>query len=65
LAKHSAIDFLKIDIEGLEQDVIKAITPELLGKIRQIQAETGEFEYHVPGYSKTQFGAITKYEKLP
>ncbi len=64
LAKHSEIDFLKIDIEGLEQDVIKAIPPEFLGKIRQIQAETGEFAHRLPGFRWTQSGAIVKYESI-
>ena len=64
LANHSEIDFLKIDIEGLEQDVIKAIPPEFLEKIRRIQAETGEFEFRLPGFRRTQSGAIVKYESI-
>lgn len=65
LAEHPAIDFLKVDIEGLEQDVIRALKPEFLEKIRQIQAETGEFDHQIPTFSKSQSGAIVKYEKMP
>lgn len=65
LEKHTSIDFLKIDIEGLERDVIKAIPPEFLEKIRQIQAETGEFDHQIPGFRRTQSGAIVRYQRFP
>jgi hypothetical protein len=55
------VDFLKIDIEDLEKDVIRTIRPEFLTRIRQIQAETGEFDYQIPGFNKTQFGSIVRY----
>lgn len=64
LTKHAAIDFLKIDIEGLERDVIRAITPELLTKTKQIQAETGEFDHQIPGFHKTQCGSIVRYRLM-
>jgi FkbM family methyltransferase len=64
LTEHSAIDFLKIDIEGLEQDVIKALKPEFLENIRQIQAETGAFDHHIPGFYKIQSGAIAKFNRF-
>jgi FkbM family methyltransferase len=65
MGEQPAIDFLKIDIEGLEQDVIKALKPEFLENIKQIQAETGEFDYRIPGFRKNQSGAIIKYERQP
>ena len=61
IVERSMVDFLKIDIEGLEKDVIRSIKPEFLTRIRQIQAETGEFDYQIPGFSKTQFGSIVRY----
>ena len=65
LEKHPSIDFLKIDIEGLERDVIKAITPAFLENIAQIQAETGEFDHQIPGFRRTQSGAIVRYRRFP
>jgi FkbM family methyltransferase len=62
--EHPEIDFLKIDIEGLEQEVIKAIEPEMLTKIGQIQAETGEFNHDLPGFRRSGSGAIVKFERL-
>jgi len=64
LAERPRIDFLKIDIEGLERDVIKAIPPEFLQKITQIQAETGLFDHPLPGFRRSQIGSIVKYGTL-
>jgi FkbM family methyltransferase len=64
LAEHPTIDFLKLDIEGLEQSVIKALAPDLLENIGQIEAETGEFDHHIPGFSRVQSDAIVKYESM-
>ncbi len=61
IRERSTIDFLKIDIEGFEKDVIRAIEPGLLANIRQIQAETGEFDHQIPGFIRSQFGAIVRY----
>ena len=65
-SKHSAIDFLKIDVEGLEQDIIKAIGPDLLKNIQQIQAEIPfDFDHQLIGFRKTRSGPIVKFDKLP
>jgi FkbM family methyltransferase len=37
---HNNLDILKIDIEGLEVEMVKAIPPNLLAKIKMIQYET-------------------------
>ena len=37
---HNNLDILKIDIEGLEVEIVKAIPPNLLAKIKMIQYET-------------------------
>lgn len=63
-ARHPTIDFLKIDIEGLEKDVIRRMTPEILNNVRQIEAETGDFDHQIAGFAKTRHGAIVKYRRL-
>jgi FkbM family methyltransferase len=64
IRKHNVIDFLKIDIEGLEEAVIKNLSPELLKHIAQIEAETGMFDYQIPGFRKTQYGSIVRYRSI-
>jgi FkbM family methyltransferase len=62
LNKNATIDILKIDIEGLEEDVINNLTPELLIKIDRIYAETEtEFKGDLPGFKKEQYGAIAQF----
>lgn len=39
LAKHGKIDVLKVDIEGLEEDVIRSLSPEQLALIDNIYVE--------------------------
>jgi len=59
-------DFLKIDIEGMEHEVVPAIRPELLHKIRYIYLEihdlndgTGHFE---PGHEDLDLFGLLKSE---
>ena len=40
LLKFENIDILKIDIEGLELEIVKAIPPQNLARIKMIQYET-------------------------
>ncbi len=64
LNKNPTIDILKIDIEGLEEDVINNLPPELLKKIDRIYAETEtEFKGDLPGFKKAQYGAIAQFFK--
>ena len=64
LNKNATIDILKIDIEGLEEDVINNLTPQLLKKIDRIYAETEtEFQGDLPGFKKEQYGAIARFFK--
>ncbi len=65
-SRHSTIDFLKIDVEGLEQDIIKTLEPELLGSIQQIQAEIPvDFDHQLPGFRRSRFGPIVRFDRLP
>ena len=62
LSKKGTIDILKIDVEGLEEDIINNLEPHLLKKIDRIFAET-EFEGDLPGFDKKQYGAIAQFFK--
>ncbi len=42
LAKHERIDVLKIDTEGTELELLAAVRPELLGRVRAVYLETSE-----------------------
>jgi FkbM family methyltransferase len=44
LAEEDEVDVLKVDIEGLEPQVVGAIRPDLLERIRTIYVEAGEGE---------------------
>jgi len=60
LETHERIDILKIDVEGLENDILSALPPEILDKIDRIYAET-ESAPVLPGFKKEQYGAISRY----
>ena len=62
LNKKGTIDILKIDVEGLEEDIINNLESHLLKKIDRIFAET-EFEGDLPGFDKKQYGAIAQFFK--
>ena len=62
LNKKGTIDILKIDVEGLEEDIINNLEPHLLKKIDRIFAET-EFEGDLPAFDKKQYGAIAQFFK--
>ena len=64
LNKNETIDILKIDIEGLEEDVLNNLELHLLKKIDRIYAETETaFEGDLPGFKKEQYGAIAQFFK--
>lgn len=62
LGKNESIDILKIDIEGLEEEILNNLAPPLLKKIDRIYAET-EFKGDLPGFRKQQYGAIARFFK--
>lgn len=64
LNQNTTIDILKIDIEGLEEDVINNLEPQLLKKIDRVYAETEtEFQGDIPGFKKEQYGSIARFFK--
>ncbi|MFQ5449658.1 MAG: FkbM family methyltransferase [Nitrospinaceae bacterium] len=62
LKKHQKIDILKIDVEGLENDIINDLEIDLFDGIDRIYAET-HFEGELPGFKKEQYGEIVRFYK--
>jgi FkbM family methyltransferase len=60
LKLHKSIDVLKIDVEGTEETILKAIKPDQLKFIRKIYAEY-QGGYFIPNFSKKQYGNVTHY----
>ena len=50
LAERGVIDVLKVDVEGLEIDLIRALAPDVRAKIRLIYAESDRPPEAMPGY---------------
>jgi FkbM family methyltransferase len=64
IAKEGFVDMVKINIEGLEHDVIRSLSPDVLQKIGVIAAETFGYEDDLPGFSKARHGVnITRFER--
>jgi FkbM family methyltransferase len=55
LAQHEYIDILKIDIEGLEESVINALSDESLARIKTIYVEAGDDVLFFPDRLKKDF----------
>jgi FkbM family methyltransferase len=60
LKLHKSIDVLKVDVEGTEETILKAIKPNQLKLIRKIYAEY-QGDYSIPNFSKKQYGNVTHY----
>lgn len=61
VSRHGSIDIIKIDVEGLERDLIKNLAPDVIENTRAIYAETFGLKYDLPGFSRRQQGAVTQY----
>lgn len=61
LAKHDCIDILKIDVEGLESELIRHLTAKQLRHIKRIYAECHRFEGELVGFSKRQQGTVVQF----
>lgn len=60
--KHGMIDFLKVDIEGHEERVLRAIDADILCKIKVIAAEySGPLTLN--GFKKRAWGIVTIFEQ--
>ncbi len=53
LAARGAIDVLKIDVEGLEIDLLRRLAPDVRARIRLIYAESDRRPDRMPGYRWT------------
>jgi FkbM family methyltransferase len=62
LEKVGHIDILKIDVEGLETDIIKSMSHKNLKNINNIYAETIYLEC-LPGFKKEQYGEVVRFRK--
>ena len=61
IAERGGIDVLKIDTEGSEQELIKAIPEELLPKIKLILCETRPTEDLLPRFfTQEQYGSVCR-----
>lgn len=60
IERHGRIDLLKVDVEGLEEAILRDLQPGQLGAIRRICAEyQGDF---VPeGFEARRYGFVTQY----
>jgi len=65
ISRHGTIDIIKIDIEGLEGDVIRSLTRPVLDRTRAIYAETFGLKYDLPGFTRRQQGAVAQYVRAP
>jgi FkbM family methyltransferase len=50
LAERGTIDVLKVDVEGLEIDLIRGLAPDVRAKVRLIYAESDRRPDRMPGY---------------
>ena len=65
IAKHGKIDILKIDIEGLEGEVVTRIPLGLLEKIHTIYAEWVFPANPIPGtHTYRQYGSIAQFRRI-
>jgi FkbM family methyltransferase len=65
IEKEKFIDVLKLNIEGLETEVIKSLTPDILDNIGLICAEIFDFPGEVEGFRKAKYGSnITRFTRL-
>jgi FkbM family methyltransferase len=61
LEKHPYIDVLKIDVEGLELDIVHRLAPHQLSRIGKIFAETQKFDGELAGFYTRQKGTVTQF----
>jgi FkbM family methyltransferase len=58
LSKHGMIDLLKVDTEGTEMDIVRAIEPGIRKRVERIIAETFDRSVALPGFH-TRFSCDT------
>jgi FkbM family methyltransferase len=62
LRKEGSIDVLKVNIEGLESDVLRSLPPDVLRNVGVICAEIFNFDGEIDGFRKEKYGRnITRF----
>ena len=54
------VELLKLDVEWLEEELIRALTPQSLARIHRIYAES-EFSDDLAGYRRSRYGSIVRF----
>lgn len=62
LGRHDRVNILKVDIEGLEDDLLKNLEPALLDKVDLIYVES-EFDGMLKGFRKKIYGGIARFSR--
>lgn len=62
LEKEGYIDLLKLNIEGMETDVLNSLGPDILERVGVICAEIFDYEGEISGFRKEKYGRnITRF----
>ncbi|PIQ82517.1 MAG: hypothetical protein COV76_03460 [Candidatus Omnitrophica bacterium CG11_big_fil_rev_8_21_14_0_20_64_10] len=62
LSRQATIDVLKIDVEGMEENILQRLNPRHLDRIHRIFAET-EDPGSLPGFFRRQYGAVARFNR--
>ena len=62
LDKYHEIDILKIDVEGIEEELLQSLNPELLKNILHIYVETN-WNGELTGFKKNFYGGIARFKR--
>ena len=64
LAERGEIDILKIDIESLEEQILRSLSPETVSKIKLMLIE-GEYpdDLFVDTHDKSVYGPVTRFTR--
>ncbi len=60
---HQKIDFLKIDIEEKEREILPHIRTGILEKVNEIDVETWDFTIQIPGFQRNCYGFILRFKR--
>jgi FkbM family methyltransferase len=64
LASHNRIDLVKIDIEGLELDTLRAIRPDVLERVDGVAIEWFGAADALPGFRATRVADVVSYARV-
>ncbi len=63
LEREARIDILKLDVEGTETRILRAIRAELLDRIALIYAEVPRGALELPGFSQSRRGSVVRFAR--